>query len=97
MLLLFICSRNLSVISFLSLVSVGVLVHECLHAFRPKDEELSAVEHLLDGEEGLGEEGEKVGGVIIRKRKGDTAVRKLAQKLTKDVEQLKKEKEEYSM
>ena len=72
-------------------------VHECFHAFRPKDEELSAVEHLLDGEEGLGEEEEKVGGVIIRKRKGDTAVRKLAQKLTKDVEQLKKEKEEYSM
>ena len=59
---------------------------------------MSAVEHLLDGDEGLGEEGEKVGGVIMRRRKGDTDnVRKLAQKLTKDVEQLKKEKEEYSM
>lgn len=68
------------------------------HAFRPKDEGLSAAERLLDGDEGLGEEGEKVGGVIMRKRKGDTYnVRKLAQKLTKDVEQLKKEKEEYSM
>ena len=70
-------------------------VHKCFHAFRPKDEELSAVECLLDGDEGLGEEEEKV---VMRRRKGDIyKVPKLAQKLAKDMEQLKKEEEEYSM
>ena len=36
-------------------------------------------------------------GVVWRRRRGDTEkVRKLAKKLTKDVDQLRKEKEEYS-
>lgn len=36
-------------------------------------------------------------GVVWRRRRGDTEkVRKLAKKLTEDVDQLRKEKEEYS-
>ena len=62
---------------------------------RPEDE-MSAVERLLDGDGGLAE-GEGGGGVMLRRKKGDTEkVRKLAKRLSKDVEQLKKENEEYS-
>ena len=49
-------------------------------------------------EQELDHEGELVrDGVVYRRKIGDTErVRKLAKKLTKDVDQLKKEKEEYS-
>ena len=70
---------------------------------RPEDE-LSMVERLLDGEGGLGEKGGEGGGgggegvVIRRRRKGDTEkVRKLAKRLSQDVQLLKKEKEEYTV
>ena len=59
------------------------------------------VERLLDGEGGLGEKGGEGGGegvVIRRRRKGDTEkVRKLAKRLSQDVQLLKKEKEEYTV
>ena len=59
------------------------------------------VERLLDGEGGLGEkgrEGRGEGVVIRRRRKGDTEkVRKLAKRLSQDVQLLKKEKEEYTV
>jgi hypothetical protein len=54
--------------------------------------ELSAVEQELDGGESIVRE-----GAVWRKRRGDTQkVRNLAKKLSKDVNQLRKEKEEYS-
>ena len=57
--------------------------------------DLSAVEQQLDDYGGL-EDG--VGEILRRQRKGDTEiVRKIAKKLSKDVDQLKKEKEEYSV
>ena len=63
----------------------------CLN-FRPKDP-LSAVEQELDSAGDVVQD-----GVIWRRRRGDTEkVRKLAKKLSKDVDQLKKEKEEYSV
>ena len=37
-------------------------------------------------------------GVVYRRKRGDTErVRKLAKKLTRDVDQLRKEKDEYSV
>jgi hypothetical protein len=61
------------------------------------EDELSSVERQLDGDGILG--GEDVqGGVVWRRRRGDTEkVRKLAKQLSHDVELLKKEKEEYSL
>ena len=58
---------------------------------RSKDE-LSAVEQELDTQGDMVRD-----GVVWRRRRGDTEkVRKLAKKLSNDVDQLKKEKEEYS-
>ena len=55
----------------------------------------------LDGDEVLGGKDDGQGGEVRgmwRRRRGDTEkVRKLAKQLTKDVELLKKEKEEYSL
>ena len=79
---------------------VYVIIH-CLFAFSivisRQEDELGTVERQLDDDDGQLEEGS--GEVLLkRRRRGDTdKVRKLAKKLSRDVDQLKKEKEEYSV
>ena len=62
-----------------------------MHLFSRDD--LRTVEQQLDNV------GELVrDGVVYRRKRGDTErVRKLAKKLTRDVDQLRKEKDEYSV
>ena len=59
--------------------------------------DIRPVDSLNQVEQELDNDGEIEGGedILRRRRKGDT--RSLAKKLSKDINQLKKEKEEYSV
>ena len=96
-LLLFTFSITNTEIYILHIVTSYLHKYHCMIPITSPEDELSSVERQLDGDGILG--GEDVqGGVVWRRRRGDTEkVRKLAKQLSHDVELLKKEKEEYSL